>query len=59
MTGKITPLPPVQAAQLAHLAEAVTWPAVTFSVIPTGVLAHAIPMCGFVIHEDIDGGEDS
>jgi len=49
---------PVLAVQLAHLAEAVTRPDVTFSVIPAGVLAHAIPSCGFVIHEDLDSGED-
>ena len=49
---------PMLAAQLVHLAAAVIQPAVTFSVIPSGVLAHVLPLSGFVIHEDLEGDED-
>lgn len=49
---------PILAAQLAQLAEMAALPTVTLSVIPSGILAHAVPLCGFVIYEDLDGGED-
>lgn len=49
---------PVLAAQLAHLAAMVALPSVTFSVIPSGVLAHAIPRCGFILFENITDGGD-
>lgn len=49
---------PVLTAQLEHLAGMAALPAVSLSVIPLGVLAHAIPRCGFVLYEDLaDGGE--
>lgn len=49
---------PVLTAQLAHLAGMIALPTVTVSVIPLGVLAHAIPRCGFILYDELaDGAE--
>jgi transcriptional regulator with XRE-family HTH domain len=46
------------AVQLDELVAAVSRPAVSLAVIPVGVTAYALPMFGFVIHDDLaDGGD--
>lgn len=49
---------PALAVQLQHVAAEVSRPSVTFSAVPAGAPAYALPMFGFVIYEDLTDGGD-
>lgn len=48
----------VQRAQLAQVASLAALPTVTFSVIPAGVQAHALPRSNFILYENRTDGEE-